>query len=85
MEIEAYGKKIVFTNKEAEIFADCGLELDSEFLELILFWNDVTEFEENATSEEIHDNCIDAIKSYSDVVEKTISYMQKDELVWEKK
>lgn len=46
-----------------------------------VYWNDVTEFEENATSEEIHDNCIDAIKSYSDVVEKTISYMQKDELI----
>lgn len=73
MSILVYGRNVEFSEKEVQIFTECGLELDSTFLELILHWNAVDKFDNHSTDDERHDICIEAIKQYSSIIEKTLS------------
>ncbi len=68
-------KSVSFSEEEIEIFNSAGLNVDSEFgdfIEMLFVWDNITEFSESITEEEVHDMCIKAIAEYDSIVEKTM-------------
>lgn len=78
MLLTIYGKNVEFSDKEKELFDEIGLELDNDFLEVILDSNTDKAIIDNATYEELHDICIESIKEYTKLICNTLNYIEKE-------
>ncbi len=68
MKLDVYGKEVVFSKEEEHIVKEMGLDLDREFLEIILFWYGVDNFDDVSEESERHDLCINAIVLYYKII-----------------
>ncbi len=81
MTLNVYGKPVVFSEKEEQVFTTNELSLDDEFMELLLQWNNTDCFPETSEMEERHELCIRAIEAYAHLVVDTLSCAEKEGLL----
>ena len=80
MDLIVYGKKVSFSKEEADIFAANSLDLDGEFVELMLHWIGIDGFG-NESSEEAHNLCINAIQSYAKDTSDAVNFAKGEGLL----
>lgn len=74
-----FDHQVIFTEEEQKALENVGLELDDNFLEVILNAYEVDSFN-GMNDEQIHTLCIDAIENYTALVRNTISFIKRKDI-----